>query len=160
MSPEFTPQERESLQQAAQGFEQAENWLEAAECWVKLGKLVRAAALYERMGDLEHAVRLRLEAQEYFLTLDLCQRWEREVKQVNTGALVQALLGQAACHHLGAASPEARVAQKCSLEAGELAYQRARALLTDLDGRHVSAVRAWTALGEFGVWCLAQMERP
>jgi dipeptidyl aminopeptidase/acylaminoacyl peptidase len=145
---------KELLRRAAQGFEQCGNWRDAAECWADLQELSQASILYERSGDLEQAARIALEAQDYTQALALYQQWQATLSEGNILAQIRALLGQAACHYLGAAAYryQATPSPILSLVAGQQAYRQARTLLATIPAidSTLSTAQAWSALGDYG----------
>ncbi len=139
----------ELMRRAALGFEQAELWRDAAECWAALGEHARAGELYARGEDLGAAASALLGAGHYAQALELYRRWEASLAEGDIVNRVQALLGQAACHHLGAR--QSRPDDALSTQAGREAYRQALALIEAQDEGHPLDVgRCWAALGGYG----------
>jgi len=139
----------ELLRRAAVGYEQVGQWREAAECWAEMGQLGRAGQLYARSGDLGLAAQTFLVARRYAEGLALYQAWEERLSSGDVVQRVRAVLGQAACHFLGAGEGAG-----LSVGAGREQYQRARVLMEQavIANRPspIQIARCWVALGEYG----------
>jgi formylglycine-generating enzyme required for sulfatase activity len=152
--PELTAAEedwlrRELLRRAAADFERAELWADAADCWADLGEPARAGELYRRGGDVGRAAEALLTAGRYADGLALYRAWEGQLLSGDAVNRVKALLGQAACHLLGAARGRDG---GLTAAAGREAYRQARALLNGAaEGGPGTVARCWAALGEYGV---------
>jgi tetratricopeptide (TPR) repeat protein len=142
----------ELLRRAALGFEQASRWRDAAECWAELGDVAHASELYAQSGDHERAATTLFDAGQYAPALEAYRAWEAALAPGEVVNRVQALLGQAACHHLGAQRSGATT--PLSRQAGRAAYRQARALI-EAEQAGWAAARCWAALGEYG----ARVER-
>ena len=140
----------ELMRRAALGFEQAELWRDAAGCWETLGEHGRASELYARSGDLGLAASTLLATERYAEALELYRAWEEGLPEGDAANRVQALLGQAACHLLGAR--RGRAAGELSRSEGQAAYRRARVVMAaETKLGDWAGARCWAALGEYGV---------
>ena len=139
----------ELLRRAALGYEQGEAWRDAAECWAELNRHDRAGELYARAGDLAQAAASYLTAGQYAAALAAYTAWAAQLPAADSVAQVEALLGQAACHLLGAQQPGGGA--PLTEAAGRAAYRRAREMLDALASRDgAAAARGWQALAEYG----------
>jgi WD40 repeat protein len=139
----------ELLRRAAELYEQVEAWREAAECWAELGDRARAGELYARGGELGQGAQALLVAGRYAEALELYRAWEAGLLRADVVSRVRALLGQAACHLLGA--DRGAVAGSLSVQVGQAAYRQARALIDAEGGRDpLLGARCWGALGDYG----------
>ena len=139
----------ELMRRAALGFEQAELWRDAAGCWESLGEHGRASELYARSGDLGLAASTLLATERYAEALELYRAWDEGLPEGDAANRVRALLGQAACHLLGARRGGA--AGELSRSEGQETYRRARvAMEAETKLGDWAGARCWTALGEYG----------
>ncbi len=141
----------ELLRRAASGFEQVQNWRDAADCWAELGESQRASELYARGGDLHQAAHALLHAGHYAAALDRYRTWETKLPETDLLNRIRALLGQAACHHLG--SRQQPSDPDCTIQAAHAAYRQAYELIQTATNHHpLTAAAGWRALGDYGVW--------
>jgi MEMO1 family protein len=130
-------------ERAARGYEQGKLWRNAAECWMQSGNVARASELYQRSGERRLAARVLLDQGQYAEALKLYESWGASLLAGDTLRRVEALLGQAACHLLGA---DAQIAG-FNRVSGQAAYQQARELL-----RNAGSLRGriWRLVAEYG----------
>ena len=154
--PWLTPEEEVLLEaqlwvRAAGCYEEARMWREAAGCWVQAGEVGRASRLYEKAGDRRQAARTLLDGGRYAEALAIYIAWEAALPGEEAAGRVEALLGQAACHQLGAGQG----VEGLSRAAAQTAYRAARQWLASLTmgegARGRESQQAWRTLAEYGL---------
>ncbi len=144
-SPDGSMLRGELLRRAADGFAEAEQWQAAGRCRAEQGELDQAAELYLRAGDHGHAAALLLSDKRYQEALAQYLAWQETLDETATLEQVQALLGQAACHLLGARLGDPNLSQA----EGQGLVAQARTVL-DNPGQVGGGPACWVALGRFG----------